>query len=186
MSQPTPPYGPGEQQPRAVPAERYSGIGLIVGILGGAVALVLVACAGVGYFVLRSIPNKPATPLARTSTSPSHSPSKAPGRRTYTTTLEAGGFRLRVEINPARAGENLVHLYAFTLTGRPQRVEEWQVTASLPAAGIDPVSMPVLKITENHATGTISLPASGQWEFRFTLRTPTTDQDSVTAQVPIK
>lgn len=174
---------PAPGQPQAIPAERYSGIGLIVGILGGVLALVLLACAGVGYVVLRSIPDKPATPLAQTSASPSKAPA---ARRPYTTTLEAGSLRLRVEIDPARTGDNLVHLYAFTPTGRPQRVEEWQVAASLPAAGIDPVSMPVLKITENHATGTISFPASGQWEFRFTLRTSKVDQASVTAQVPIK
>jgi copper transport protein len=60
------------------------------------------------------------------------------------------------------------------------------VTASLPAAGIDQVNMPVLRVTENHAIGAISLPAPGQWQFQFTLRTSEIDQDSVTAQVPIK
>jgi copper transport protein len=104
----------------------------------------------------------------------------------YSSTLEAAKFRLQVEIDPAKTGDNLVHLYAFTPAGQPQRVEEWKVTASLPSAGIDQVNVPVLKINDNHATGTISLPAPGQWQFQFTLRTSEIDQDSVTAQVPIK
>jgi hypothetical protein len=199
MGYPSQPYFP--QQP--VPPAR-SRKGLIIGLVGGAVALVLLVCGGVSYFVIRSIPNKPATPLAQTSTPPSRSPSKAPTQTTpartaeaaartpppapqiYSNTLEAGRFRLQVEINPAKTGNNLVHLHAFTPTGQPQKVEEWKVTASLPAAGIDQVNMPVLKITDNHAIGAISLPTPGQWQFQFTLRTSEIDQDSVTAQVPIK
>jgi hypothetical protein len=152
--------------------------GPIIGLLGGAVALVMV-CAGVGYFVIRSITTMPTAPLAQASTPP-HAP------RTYSNIMGVGGFRLQVEISPARTGANSVHLYAFTPDGQQQKVEEWKVTASLTTAGIDPVNAPVLQITDNHAIGQISLPAPGQWQFRFTLRTAGLHQDSVNAEVPIK
>jgi len=70
--------------------------------------------------------------------------------------------------------------------GGNREVEEWTVTAAPPSAGIDLVDVPLLKINDNHATGAAALPAAGQWRFQFTFRTPEIDQDSVTAQVPIK
>src|SRR5215218_9574975 len=109
MSQPPPPPPdePSKQQP--VPPTR-SRKGLIIGLVAAAVAQVLLVCGGVSYFVVRSIPN-PAPPRAHTSASPSHSPSKAPAARIYSKTLEAPRFRLRVEIEPAKTGDNVVHLY---------------------------------------------------------------------------
>ena len=173
MAYPSRPYFPQQSVPPARPRN-----GLIIGLLAGAVALVLVS-GGVGYFVIRSIMNKPATPLAQVSTPP-------PAPPTYSNTLEVGRFRLQVEISPARTGSNVVHLYAFTPSGQPQKVEEWKVTASLPAAGIDQVNVAVLQITDNQAVGHISLPAPGRWQFQFTLRTSEIHQDSVNAEVSIK
>ncbi|GIH06422.1 hypothetical protein Rhe02_44890 [Rhizocola hellebori] len=173
MSRPTPPYAPAGMPPAR------SRTGLIIGIVAGAAALALVVCLGVGYLILRSIHQKVTTQLAQTSPSPMQ-------EQAYSKTLQTTKFQLQVDISPAKTGENIVHLYAFTPAGRPVRVEEWKVTASLPAAGIDPVSVPVLELSENHAVGTISLTARGQWQFQFTLRIAEGDQDSVTAQVPIR
>ena len=107
--------------------------------------------------------------------------------RTYTTTIDSPKFRLQIEVDPAKAGEdNLVHLFAFTPEGQPQNVEEWKVTVALPSAGIEPIDVPVLRIPPDHATGTIALPTPGDWVFRFTVRISAIDQDTVTATVPIK
>jgi len=123
------------------------------------------------------------TTPARTAETIAQAP---PPAQLYTTTLESPKFRLRVEIDPATRGDNLVHLFAFTPQGLPQKVEEWRVTVALPAAGIEPVDVPMLKIPDNHASGSIALPTPGDWVFRFTLRTSEIDQDTVTATVPIK
>jgi copper transport protein len=123
------------------------------------------------------------TTPARTAEAIAQAPEPA---QTFATTIDSPKFRLQVEIDPAKVGDNLVHLYAFTPQGQPQTVAEWRVSVALPSAGIEPIDVPVLKITPDHSTGTIALPAPGDWVFRFTLRTSEIDQDTVAATVPIK
>ncbi|MEU5720687.1 copper resistance protein CopC [Micromonospora sp. NPDC047738] len=104
----------------------------------------------------------------------------------FSTTLTSPLYSLQVELDPAQRGNNSMHLYAYTTDNRPQPVQEWKATAALPSAGIEPIEIPLLPLTDNHATGEINLPAAGQWVFRFTVRTSDIDQATVTATVPIK
>ena len=103
----------------------------------------------------------------------------------YSATLTTELYALQVDVAPARTGNNSVHLYAYDSAGNPKKVVEWKATAALPAAGVEPVDVPLLKITDNHAIGDISLPTAGQWQFRFTLRTSDIDQATVTATVSV-
>ncbi|GHJ45676.1 transport integral membrane protein [Catellatospora sp. TT07R-123] len=104
----------------------------------------------------------------------------------YSTALSTKLYTLQVEIDPGnKVGDNLVHLYAYTPTGDPLPVLEWKATAALPSAGIEPITFTVLKLTDNHASGQVTLPTPGQWQLKFTLRTSEIDQASVTATVPI-
>nr|QLJ99702.1 copper resistance protein CopC/CopD [Micromonospora carbonacea] len=104
----------------------------------------------------------------------------------FTTTLSSSLYSLQVELDPAKRGNNSMHLYAYTLDNRPQPVAEWKATAALPSAGIEPIEIPMLSLTDNHATGEINLPAAGQWQFRFTVRISDIDQATVSATVPIR
>ncbi|WP_091201796.1 copper resistance CopC/CopD family protein [Micromonospora narathiwatensis] len=104
----------------------------------------------------------------------------------FSSTLTSPIYSLQVELDPAERGNNSIHLYAYTPDNRPQPVKEWKATAALPSAGIEPIEIPLLGLTDNHAYGEISLPAAGQWQLRFTLRTTEIDQATVTATVPIK
>ncbi|NBE81744.1 copper resistance CopC/CopD family protein [Micromonospora rubida] len=104
----------------------------------------------------------------------------------FTTTLSSPLYSLQVEMDPAERGNNSLHLYAYTLDNRPQPVEEWKATAALPAAGIEPIEILLLPLTDNHATGEINLPAVGEWQFRFTVRTSDIDQATVSATVSIR
>ncbi|GIJ19916.1 transport integral membrane protein [Micromonospora lutea] len=104
----------------------------------------------------------------------------------FSTTATSSLYSMQIEVSPARRGNNSVHLYAYTLENQPQPVVEWQVTVALPAAGIEPIQVPLLPLTDNHATGEISLPAAGEWEMRVTARTTEIDQATVTATVPIR
>jgi copper transport protein len=106
---------------------------------------------------------------------------------TYSVTQSNNLFKVEVDISPATRGANTIHVYAFSLKdGSPLPVVEWEATAALPAAGVEPVSIPILAITPDHATGQILLPQAGTWEFRFTLRLDDTHQASVTNKVTVK
>ncbi|WP_405112973.1 copper resistance protein CopC/CopD [Micromonospora sp. NBC_01405] len=104
----------------------------------------------------------------------------------FTTTLSSPLYSLQVEMDPAERGNNSLHLYAYTKDNRPQPVEEWKATAALPAAGIEPIEILLLPLTDNHATGEFNLPAVGEWQFRFTVRTTDIDQATVSATVSIR
>ncbi|MFI7550277.1 copper resistance CopC/CopD family protein [Micromonospora sediminimaris] len=104
----------------------------------------------------------------------------------FSTTATSSLYSMQIEVSPARRGNNSVHLHAYTLDNQPLPVVEWQVTVALPAAGIEPIQVPLLPLTDNHATGEISLPAAGEWELRVTARTTEIDQATVTATVPVR
>ncbi|MGW4497923.1 copper resistance CopC/CopD family protein [Micromonospora sp. NPDC004336] len=103
----------------------------------------------------------------------------------FSTTLSSPIYSLQVELDPAERGNNTVHFYAYTKDNRPQPVVEWRATAALPSAGIEPIEVPLLPLTDYHATGEINLPAAGEWQLRVTVRTSDIDQATVTATVPI-
>ncbi|WP_019871038.1 copper resistance CopC/CopD family protein [Salinispora oceanensis] len=104
----------------------------------------------------------------------------------FSTTLTSSLYSLQVEVDPAKRGNNSVHFYAYTPDNRPQPVAEWRATVALPAAGIEPIEVPLLPLTDNHATGEINLPASGDWQLRVTVRTSEIDQATVTTTVAVK
>ncbi|MGK5442240.1 copper resistance CopC/CopD family protein [Micromonospora sp. URMC 105] len=104
----------------------------------------------------------------------------------FSTTLTSPIYSLQLELDPAERGNNSMHLYAYTKDNRPQPVAEWKVTAALPSAGIEPIEVPLLPLTDNHATGEISFPAAGEWQLRVTVRISDIDQATVTATVPIR
>ncbi|GIJ29239.1 transport integral membrane protein [Micromonospora qiuiae] len=104
----------------------------------------------------------------------------------FATTLTSPLFSLQVEVAPAERGNNSLHFYAYTPDNRPQPVLEWKATVALPSAGIEPIDVPVLALTDNHATGEINLPSAGEWQLHITARTTEIDQDTVTATVPIR
>ena len=44
----------------------------------------------------------------------------------------------------------------------------------------------MLAITDDHATGEVTLPSAGTWQLKLTLRTSAIDEASVTANVPVR
>jgi copper transport protein len=104
----------------------------------------------------------------------------------FVATVESQLYSLEVQVLPAERGSNTVHLYAYTPEGDPQLVEEWRATAALPAAGVEPIEVPLLPLTDNHATGEVALTTAGDWQLRLTLRVSEIDQASVEVTVPIR
>jgi copper transport protein len=103
----------------------------------------------------------------------------------YAVTMDNELYSLQFLLEPGERGDNLLHLYAYAPDGDPQVVEEWWATAALPAAGVEPIEIPLVMLTDNHAIGEVALPVAGDWEFRFTLRVSEIDQASVGTTVPI-
>ncbi|BFU46710.1 copper resistance protein CopC [Krasilnikovia sp. MM14-A1004] len=104
---------------------------------------------------------------------------------TVSQTLRNPTMSLQVDIFPATVGNNSLHLYAYTPDNKPLPVVEWTATAALPAKGIEPIEVPLLRITDFHAIGDVALPAAGDWTFKFTLRTSDIDQSTVTMTAKI-
>jgi copper transport protein len=104
---------------------------------------------------------------------------------TVTQTLTNATMALQVDLFPATVGNNSLHLYAYTPENKPLPVVEWTATAALPAKGIEPIEVPLLRITDFHAIGDIALPQAGQWTFKFTVRTSDVDESTLTMTAKI-
>ena len=103
----------------------------------------------------------------------------------FSTTVNSSLFSVRVELSPARTGSNTLHLFAYTPDNTPLPVVEWKGAAALPEKGIEPIEIPLLPLTDNHASGEVALPTGGSWQLQFTLRISDIDQDTVTVTAPI-
>ncbi|GAA3299928.1 copper resistance protein CopC/CopD [Dactylosporangium vinaceum] len=105
----------------------------------------------------------------------------------FDTVVSTSLLKLQVDISPATVGQNSIHVYAVKPDGSgPQTVVEWKATAALASKGIEPLTVPMLGISDDHAIGQISLVSAGTWEFKFTARVDDLNQTTVTVQVPVK
>lgn len=104
---------------------------------------------------------------------------------TVSQTLRNDTMALQVDVFPAAVGNNSIHLYAYTLDNKPLPVVEWTATAALPPKSIEPIEVPLLRITDFHAVGDIALPVAGEWTLKFTVRTSEIDQSNLTMTIPI-
>ena len=127
-----------------------------------------------------------AVAAALVQTAPARSATPAGVAQPYSVTVSSDLYRLRMDLDPGTVGGNSLHLYAYDLNGQPQAVVEWKATAAPVDGGIDPLDIPMLPITADHAVAEPTFPSAGAWELRFTLRLSETDQATVTQRVTIK
>ncbi|WP_305789230.1 copper resistance CopC/CopD family protein [Symbioplanes lichenis] len=106
--------------------------------------------------------------------------------QTVSQTLRDDSMTVQADIFPATVGNNSIHLYAYTPDNKPLTVVEWSATAALETKGIEPIEVPLLRITDFHAVGDIALPMAGQWTFKFTVRTSDIDQSTLTMTANIQ
>ncbi|BCJ44695.1 hypothetical protein GCM10010168_15080 [Actinoplanes ianthinogenes] len=151
-----------EESPRGLRGVVLVELGITAVVLGVTAALVQIA------------PPRTAEAAQTTATS-----------QTVTQTLTDKTMSLQVDIYPATVGNNSMHLYAYTPDNKPLPVVEWKATAALPAKGIEPIEIPLLRITDFHAIGDIALPQAGDWTFKFTARTTDIDQTTFTMTATI-
>lgn len=112
-----------------------------------------------------------------------------PGRDTlaqpYADVRTDGALQMRLEVEPARAGDNTLHVYLTDADGRPVRFDALEVTVAregIPARKLDGVT----PISPDHASVYgASLPTPGTWTVDVTTVTlSTTAQFSF--EVPVR
>jgi putative copper export protein/methionine-rich copper-binding protein CopC len=125
---------------------------------------------------------------ALVQTTPGHTAASAASQAAgpFSAVLTSPLYQVQIDVDPARTGNNEVHLYASAPNGGPVKVLEWKATAALPARGLEPVTIPLLVITDSHATGEVSLTTPGTWQISLTLRTTAIDEATVTADVTVR
>jgi copper transport protein len=127
-----------------------------------------------------------AVAAALVQTPPARSAAPAAAAEPYSVTLSSDLFQVRLDLDPAKVGGNTLHLYAYDGDGQPQAVVEWRATAAPVDGGIDPLDIPMLPITADHAVAEPTFPSAGEWELKLTLRLSDVDQATVSHRVTIK
>ncbi|RKN07236.1 copper resistance protein CopC [Streptomyces radicis] len=98
----------------------------------------------------------------------------------------AGQGTARIELTPARTGENTMHIRLVDPEGAPTGAEEIGVALTLPSEDIGPLTFDPLHVDVGHWTATgVRLPRPGAWELALTIRTSDIDQITETVTVTI-
>ena len=115
-------------------------------------------------------------------------PPPRPAAGSVSVTSAVGPFELTFTVDPARVGSNEIHLYVLDpKTGQPAAVDEIRVDASLPAAGIGPLSFPTTPAGPGHAlVAAAELPLAGAWRFHLAVRQGEFDEWMASIDIPIR
>lgn len=80
---------------------------------------------------------------------------------------QAGDTTVRMQVDPATAGPNDVHLYYLAKDGSLASVDAAELRIS--TAGVAPRTVPVTPITASHGTASAVQLTSGRWTFELTI-----------------
>ncbi|MER6783590.1 copper resistance protein CopC [Streptomyces sp. NPDC000658] len=154
------------------------------------VAVVLLAVTTV---LTSTEPGRTEQEAARaTGSSPSASASSdsASGALTLDMSFDTGGTDgkgvVSVDLDPARAGANEMHVYVTRPNGRAFDVPEVKVAFTLEAKDIGPLPVAPDHITTGHwAASAVQIPMAGEWKVAVTVRTSDIDQVTVSKNAQI-
>lgn len=109
--------------------------------------------------------------LAVTAVLVNRPPARSDLARPFSATVELNGQpeqgSVQVDVDPARAGANDVHLYFFTAQGLPRPVDAVEVTVG--RQGVPPRRVQVTPVTADHASAYgVALPSPGVWTVTVT------------------
>ncbi|MFM7063258.1 MAG: CopD family protein, partial [Actinomycetes bacterium] len=95
----------------------------------------------------------------------------------------AGSTRISVEVTPASAGPNTVHVYFTDAAGAPAPVDAVELKVS--SRSVEPRRVPLTTITASHVTATGVDLSPGRWTFRFIVVLKG-EPDDARIEVPIQ
>ncbi|MCQ9181983.1 copper resistance protein CopC [Streptomyces sp. IBSBF 2953] len=124
------------------------------------------------------------------SSSASSSSDSTSGALTLDMSFDTGGTDgkgvVSVDLDPARAGANEMHVYVTRPNGRAFDVPEVKVAFTLEAKDIGPLPVAPDHITTGHwAANAVQIPMAGEWKIAVTVRTSDIDQVTVSKNAQI-
>ncbi|SMF64149.1 copper resistance CopC/CopD family protein [Streptomyces sp. Amel2xC10] len=127
---------------------------------------------------------------AAAASSSSSATGSASGALTLDMTFDTGGTDgkgvVSVDLNPARAGANEMHVYVTRPNGRAFDVPEVKVAFTLEAKDIGPLPVVPDHITTGHwSANGVQIPLAGEWKIAVTVRTSDVDQATVSKNAQI-
>jgi len=117
-------------------------------------------------------------PPAKASVSP-----KGP----YATTVELGNLEANVVVEPATAGENVIHVHLTDRSGRAQDVAELQIHAELPSKKLGPLRFDAHPLAAgDYAVHGAELALAGDWRLAIGASRGEFEALTATVSVPIR
>jgi copper transport protein len=126
--------------------------------------------------------------LALTSVLVAEPPAKASVARRgpYATTVSLGNLEANIVVDPAKAGENAIHLYLTDRSGRTQNVAEVKVHAELPSRKLGPLRFEADQVAPgSYAVHGAQLALAGDWQLAIEARRGEFEALTATVSVPI-
>ncbi|MDX3798289.1 copper resistance CopC/CopD family protein [Streptomyces sp. AK04-3B] len=154
------------------------------------VAVVLLAVTTVLTSTEPGRTEQDAARAARSSSSEASAADSASGALTLDMPFDTGGADgkgvVSVDLDPARAGANEMHVYVTRPNGRAFDVPEVKVAFTLEAKSIGPLPVAPDHITTGHwSANGVQIPMSGEWKIAVTVRTSDIDQVTVSKNAQI-
>jgi copper transport protein len=115
-------------------------------------------------------------------------PAKQAAAQPFTRTFDVLGVQVNAVIGPARVGSgNQFHFYVLGRLGQPQGIPELDASMSLPAQSVGPIAIPLRVGGPGHYLATrVTIPLSGVWQLKLTVRTSPVDEQQVMAAVSVR
>ncbi|WP_431039865.1 copper resistance protein CopC [Streptomyces sp. P9-1] len=127
---------------------------------------------------------------AASSSSSASTTGQGSGAVSLTMPFDTGGTNgkgvVSVDLDPAQAGDNALHVYVEGPDGTPVDVPEVKIALTLAAQDIGPLPVAPDHITTGHwSASTVQIPMAGDWKVEVTVRTSDIDQVTVSKNAQI-
>jgi copper transport protein len=117
---------------------------------------------------------------------PGESASSGGGGGPYSTQITEDDVVLSLDVDPAAVGPVALHLYLNEPNGDPVLPEEVDLTLTLPAEDLGPLTVPLVDFGQGHYSADgAELPLAGDWEVEVLVRTSDIDQTRFETVVPV-
>lgn len=117
-------------------------------------------------------------------------PAAPAGPISLTEPFDTGGVKgkgtLRLTLDPASPGANLMHVWVDGPDGKPMDVPEVKVSYTLRSEQIGPLPVVPERLAAGHwSSGNVQIPMPGDWHLQVTVRTSDIDQTTIEKNVKI-